>query len=44
MHRVELQREIDTYRHLPSHPRLLCMLDSKKDGDNTFIVLPYMPK
>lgn len=43
MHRVELQREADTYRHLPPHPRLLPMLGSNKDGDDPSIDLAYMP-
>jgi serine/threonine protein kinase len=39
----QLQREIDTYVHVPMHPRLVRMVDSKKDDDDTTLTLEYMP-
>ncbi|KAI5866054.1 kinase-like domain-containing protein [Durotheca rogersii] len=41
--RDQLKREIDTYTHLPLHPRLIRMLSYNKDGDDTSLTLEYMP-
>jgi serine/threonine protein kinase len=41
--RDHLYREIDIYRHLPLHPRLIRLLSSSKDGDDTSLTLEYMP-
>lgn len=35
-----VQREIDTYRHLPPHPRLVPLLDS---DDEASLTIEYMP-
>lgn len=40
--RLELQREIDTYTHLPPHPRLVPVLDSNNAGDDSSLTLEYM--
>ena len=41
--RVQLQREINTYTHLPPHPRLIPVLGSSKDGEDTSLTLEYIP-
>ncbi|CAK7214943.1 hypothetical protein SCUCBS95973_002308 [Sporothrix curviconia] len=41
--RKQLRREIDTYRHLPVHPRLVPVLDFGQDGDDAFLAIKYMP-
>lgn len=42
--RTQLQREADTYNHLPPHPRLARIFECTNDGDDTTITMEYLPK
>lgn len=38
----QLKREIDCYKHLPAHPRLVSVVELGEDGDDMFLDLEYM--